>query len=187
MAFPAHRRADAVGDSMYSAACGCRSRREVLLGASGRTRSTGASACSTRATCTSRHRRARDQEIVRPCCAEGQRAAEKWVGKEEAHRLVLERPQAILDNAAPGRGGADSGAQGTGSGCEGGRIVETAGAATQAASPAPHPVHEPLDAHDGLPAARQQRVAVSASNAPPPFRSARHWRMHNHGWREEPT
>ena len=36
-----------------------------------------------------------------PLLAEGQRAAEKWVGKDEAHRLVFERPQAILDNAAP--------------------------------------------------------------------------------------
>ena len=36
-----------------------------------------------------------------PLLAEGQRAAEKWVGKEEAHRLVFERPQAILDNTPP--------------------------------------------------------------------------------------
>jgi protein-tyrosine phosphatase len=33
-----------------------------------------------------------------PLLAEGRRAAERWVGKEEAQRLVVERPQAILDN-----------------------------------------------------------------------------------------
>jgi protein-tyrosine phosphatase len=38
-----------------------------------------------------------------PLLAEGQHAAEKWVGKEEAHRLVYERPQAILDDAPPGK------------------------------------------------------------------------------------
>lgn len=36
-----------------------------------------------------------------PLLAEGRQAAEKWVGKEEAHRLVHERPQAILDNTPP--------------------------------------------------------------------------------------
>jgi protein-tyrosine phosphatase len=36
-----------------------------------------------------------------PLLAEGCHAAEKWVGKEEAHRLVNERPQAILDDTAP--------------------------------------------------------------------------------------
>jgi protein-tyrosine phosphatase len=36
-----------------------------------------------------------------PLLAEGRRAAEKWVGAEEAQRLVGERPQAILDNRAP--------------------------------------------------------------------------------------
>ena len=33
-----------------------------------------------------------------PLLAEGQRAAEKYVGKDEARRLVFDRPQAILDN-----------------------------------------------------------------------------------------
>ncbi len=36
-----------------------------------------------------------------PALAEGRRAAARWVGPEEAGRLVLERPQAILDNAEP--------------------------------------------------------------------------------------
>jgi protein-tyrosine phosphatase len=38
-----------------------------------------------------------------PLLAEGQQAAEKYVGKEEAHRLVYERPRAILDDVAPGQ------------------------------------------------------------------------------------
>jgi protein-tyrosine phosphatase len=33
-----------------------------------------------------------------PLLAEGRRAAEKYVGKDEARRLVFDRPQAILDN-----------------------------------------------------------------------------------------
>ena len=33
-----------------------------------------------------------------PLLAEGPLAAEKYVGKEEAQRLVVDRPQAILDN-----------------------------------------------------------------------------------------
>jgi protein-tyrosine phosphatase len=36
-----------------------------------------------------------------PLLAEGQRAAEKYVGAEEARRLVFDRPQAILDNRPP--------------------------------------------------------------------------------------
>lgn len=36
-----------------------------------------------------------------PLLAEGQQAAEKWVGREEAQRLVTTRPQAILDNLPP--------------------------------------------------------------------------------------
>ncbi len=36
-----------------------------------------------------------------PLLAEGCTAAEKWVGAEEAQRLVRERPQAILDNRPP--------------------------------------------------------------------------------------
>ena len=36
-----------------------------------------------------------------PLLAEGRRAAEKYVGKEEARRLVVDRPQAILDNRPP--------------------------------------------------------------------------------------
>jgi protein-tyrosine phosphatase len=36
-----------------------------------------------------------------PLLAEGSAAAEKWVGKEEAQRLVSTRPQAILDDTAP--------------------------------------------------------------------------------------
>ena len=36
-----------------------------------------------------------------PLLAEGQRAAEKFVGAEEAKRLVVDRPQAILDNRPP--------------------------------------------------------------------------------------
>ena len=36
-----------------------------------------------------------------PLLAEGCQAAEKWVGAEEAQRLVVERPQAILDNRPP--------------------------------------------------------------------------------------
>ena len=38
-----------------------------------------------------------------PLLAEGVRIAEKYVGKEEAHRLVFERPRAILDDIAPGK------------------------------------------------------------------------------------
>ena len=38
-----------------------------------------------------------------PLLAEGQKVAEKYVGKEEAHRLVYERPRAILDDIAPAR------------------------------------------------------------------------------------
>jgi protein-tyrosine phosphatase len=34
--------------------------------------------------------------------AEGREAAAKRVGAEEAQRLVVERPQAILDNRRPG-------------------------------------------------------------------------------------
>lgn len=34
-----------------------------------------------------------------PLLAEGRLAAEKWVGSEEATRLVIERPRAILDNS----------------------------------------------------------------------------------------
>lgn len=37
-----------------------------------------------------------------PLLAEGRRAAEKWVGAEEAQRLVAERPQAVLDDVPPG-------------------------------------------------------------------------------------
>ena len=36
-----------------------------------------------------------------PLLAEGQRAAERWVGAEEARHLVQTRPQGILDNIAP--------------------------------------------------------------------------------------
>jgi protein-tyrosine phosphatase len=36
-----------------------------------------------------------------PLLAEGRRAAEKFVGAEEAARLVFDRPQAILDNRPP--------------------------------------------------------------------------------------
>jgi len=36
-----------------------------------------------------------------PRLAEGRIAAERWVGAEEAQRLVVERPQAILDNRPP--------------------------------------------------------------------------------------
>ncbi len=38
-----------------------------------------------------------------PALAEGRREAARWVGQEEAGRLVLERPQAILDNADPAK------------------------------------------------------------------------------------
>ncbi len=36
-----------------------------------------------------------------PLLAEGRHAAEKWVGAEEAVRLVLDRPQCIIDDLAP--------------------------------------------------------------------------------------
>lgn len=36
-----------------------------------------------------------------PLLAEGRDAAAKWVGPEEARRLVVDRPQAILDNRRP--------------------------------------------------------------------------------------
>lgn len=36
-----------------------------------------------------------------PALAEGRREAQRWVGAEEASRLVLDRPQAILDDADP--------------------------------------------------------------------------------------
>ncbi len=36
-----------------------------------------------------------------PLLAEGRKAAEKFVGKEEATRLVIERPRAIVDNIPP--------------------------------------------------------------------------------------
>lgn len=38
-----------------------------------------------------------------PALAEGRRAAERWVGPEEAARLVLDRPRAILDDADPSK------------------------------------------------------------------------------------
>jgi protein-tyrosine phosphatase len=38
-----------------------------------------------------------------PRLGEGRRAAERWVGSAEAERLVLERPQAILNNLDPAR------------------------------------------------------------------------------------
>ncbi|MBK7472282.1 MAG: capsular biosynthesis protein [Betaproteobacteria bacterium] len=38
-----------------------------------------------------------------PLLAEGVRVAEKYVGNEEAHRLVFERPRAILDDIAPAK------------------------------------------------------------------------------------
>ena len=38
-----------------------------------------------------------------PLLAEGVRVAEKYVGTEEAHRLVFERPRAILDDIAPAK------------------------------------------------------------------------------------
>ena len=37
-----------------------------------------------------------------PLLAEGREAATKWVGPEEAKRLVLDRPQAIIENQEPG-------------------------------------------------------------------------------------
>jgi protein-tyrosine phosphatase len=36
-----------------------------------------------------------------PALAEGRREAARWVGAEEAGRLVLERPRAILDDVDP--------------------------------------------------------------------------------------
>ena len=36
-----------------------------------------------------------------PLLAEGMQAAEKWVGAEEARRLVFDRPQAVIDNLPP--------------------------------------------------------------------------------------
>ena len=36
-----------------------------------------------------------------PLLAEGMHAAAKWVGAEEARRLVVDRPQAVLDNLPP--------------------------------------------------------------------------------------
>jgi protein-tyrosine phosphatase len=36
-----------------------------------------------------------------PLLAEGCRAAEKWVGAEEAERMVRERPQAVIENRDP--------------------------------------------------------------------------------------
>ncbi len=38
-----------------------------------------------------------------PRLSEGRRAAERWVGAAEAERLVLQRPQAILDNLDPAK------------------------------------------------------------------------------------
>jgi len=38
-----------------------------------------------------------------PLLAEGRQAAERWVGREEAARLVVERPRAVVDNLDPGR------------------------------------------------------------------------------------
>jgi protein-tyrosine phosphatase len=38
-----------------------------------------------------------------PALAEGRLEAARWVGEEEAARLVLERPRAILDNAEPSK------------------------------------------------------------------------------------
>ena len=38
-----------------------------------------------------------------PLLAEGKAAAVKFVGEEEAERLVVERPKAIIDNIAPGK------------------------------------------------------------------------------------
>ncbi len=44
---------------------------------------------------------AHDPRRRRPLLAEGRRAAEKRVGADEALRLVVERPQAVLDNRPP--------------------------------------------------------------------------------------
>lgn len=38
-----------------------------------------------------------------PLLAEGQRAAERWLGAGEAHHLVVTRPQGILNNSGPER------------------------------------------------------------------------------------
>jgi protein-tyrosine phosphatase len=38
-----------------------------------------------------------------PALSEGRREAARWVGQEEADRLVLVRPQAILDDAEPAK------------------------------------------------------------------------------------
>ena len=38
-----------------------------------------------------------------PLLAEGRRAAERWLGVEEAHHLVVTRPQGVLDNVEPER------------------------------------------------------------------------------------
>ncbi len=38
-----------------------------------------------------------------PALAEGMREAQRWVGKEEAARLVLDRPRAVLDDIDPGK------------------------------------------------------------------------------------
>jgi protein-tyrosine phosphatase len=37
-----------------------------------------------------------------PLLAEGRDAAARWVGTEEAERMVTERPRAVLENWAPG-------------------------------------------------------------------------------------
>ena len=49
-----------------------------------------------------------------PLLAEGRRAAEKWVGAEEAARQVIERPQSIIDHLAPGASAAPCGGQARG-------------------------------------------------------------------------
>lgn len=44
-----------------------------------------------------------------PLLAEGRRAAERWVGAEEARRLVIDRPQAIIEHRMPDSTPAPSG------------------------------------------------------------------------------
>ena len=60
--------------------------------------STSARRCSTRVSCTSSPPTRTACGTARRCSRKAELAAEKYVGKDEARRLVVDRPQAILDN-----------------------------------------------------------------------------------------
>ncbi len=58
-----------------------------------------------------------------PLLAEGRRAAEKWVGADEAELLVVDRPQAIVDDVSPGEVVPVPALRGEGAGARGGVLA----------------------------------------------------------------